>query len=68
MEDIACRNGVPFADLPARLARASSHADYRAQLKREIQRQTARRDVCAYFNLAASSIVRRAEEDRDRRH
>lgn len=66
MEDIARRNGVPFAELPARLAsQGIVYADYRAQLKREIQRQMLRsRDVMQRISISPRELDQYLEQQK----
>lgn len=66
MEDIARRNGISFADLPAKLAtQGIVYADYRAQLKREIQRQMLRgRDVMQRISISPRELDQYLEQQK----
>lgn len=58
LEEVAHRNNVAFADLPASLAaQGIIYADYRTQLKREIQRQMLRgRDVIQRISISPREV------------
>ncbi|MCC7462181.1 MAG: peptidylprolyl isomerase [Gammaproteobacteria bacterium] len=58
LEDIARRNAIPFAELPEKLAsQGVVYADYRGQLKREIQRQMLRaRDVVQRISISPREL------------
>ncbi|MFO1401490.1 MAG: peptidylprolyl isomerase [Steroidobacteraceae bacterium] len=66
LEDIAKRNGIAFADLPAQLAgQGIVYADYRAQLKREIQRQMLRaRDVMQRISISPRELDQYLEQQK----
>jgi peptidyl-prolyl cis-trans isomerase SurA len=66
LEDIAKRNGIPFAELPAKLAsQGVVYADYRAQLKREIQRQMLRaRDVMQRISISPRELDQYLEQQK----
>jgi len=64
LEDIAKRNNIAFADLPAKLAgQGIVYADYRQQLKREIQRQMLRgRDVLQRISISPRELDQYLEQ------
>jgi peptidyl-prolyl cis-trans isomerase SurA len=66
LEDIAKRNGIAFAELPAQLAgQGIVYADYRAQLKREIQRQMLRgRDVMQRISISPRELDQYLEQQK----
>jgi peptidyl-prolyl cis-trans isomerase SurA len=66
LEDIARRNGIPFADLPAKLGgQGIVYADYRQQLKREIQRQMLRgRDVMQRISISPRELDQYLEQQK----
>ena len=66
LEDIAKRNGIAFADLPAQLAgQGIVYADYRQQLKREIQRQMLRaRDVMQRISISPRELDQYLEQQK----
>ena len=66
LEDIAKRNGIAFAELPAQLAgQGIVYADYRTQLKREIQRQMLRgRDVMQRISISPRELDQYLEQQK----
>ena len=64
LEDIAKRNSIAFADLPAKLAgQGIVYADYRQQHKREIQRQMLRgRDVLQRISISPRELDQYLEQ------
>jgi len=67
MQDIAKRNGVPFDQLPAKLAAEGIvYADYRANLRKEIQRQVLRaRDVVQRINISPRELDQYIERQKN---
>ncbi len=67
LEEIARRNGIAFAELPAQLARQGVvYAEYRSQLRREIQRQMLRgRDVVQRISIAPRELDQYLEQQQN---
>jgi peptidyl-prolyl cis-trans isomerase SurA len=67
MQDIARRNNVPFDQLPAKLATEGIvYADYRSNLRKEIQRQILRgRDVVQRINISPREIDQYLERQKN---
>jgi peptidyl-prolyl cis-trans isomerase SurA len=67
MQDIARRNNVPFDQLPAKLtAEGIVYSSYRANLRREIQRQILRgRDVVQRINITPRELDQYLERQKN---
>jgi peptidyl-prolyl cis-trans isomerase SurA len=67
MQDIAKRNNVPFDQLPAKLtAEGIVYADYRGNLRKEIQRQILRaRDVVQRINISPRELDQYIERQKN---
>jgi peptidyl-prolyl cis-trans isomerase SurA len=67
MQDIARRNNIPFDQLPQKLASEGLvYADYRATLRKEIQRQILRgRDVVQRINISPRELDQYLERQKN---
>ena len=67
MQDIAKRNNVPFDQLPAKLTgEGIVYSDYRANLRKEIQRQILRaRDVVQRINISPRELDQYIERQKN---